>query len=246
MPSTWMFRISCGSTSRGASDRFPAQAVAVATAAGPRIALREIRLAGDSSKRRGAGCEELEVGTGAGHRQPEPRLEPQTRIPGPRPRTHGPGTRATTRGSARRRSHARAAFLLCARRIPLSSPWACHRRLPYSEGWSPCVPPSFAPFASGLSSARIPHAVVRRYAAAGERADRSLQDHSPLEFVSQVKTPTLFLVGKQDPRFRCRNRPIPNPSPLLTPTLRRLGICQTTHIVALVPKCWRGRPGEPE
>ena len=140
MPSTWMFRISCGSTSRGASDRFPAQAVAVATAAGPRIALREIRLAGDSSKRRGAGCEELEVGTGAGHRQPEPRLEPQTRIPGPRPRTHGPGTRATTRGSARRRSHARAAFLLCARRIPLSSPWACHRRLPYSEGWSPCVP----------------------------------------------------------------------------------------------------------
>ena len=128
MPSTWMFRISCGSTSRGASDRFPAQAVAVATAAGPRIALREIRLAGDSSKRRGAGCEELEVGTGAGHRQPEPRLEPQTRIPGPRPRTHGPGTRATTRGSARRRSHARAAFLLCARRIPLSSPWACCER----------------------------------------------------------------------------------------------------------------------
>jgi len=238
MPSTWMFRISCGSTSRGASDRFPAQAVAVATAAGPRIALREIRLAGDSSKRRGAVSQELEAGTRAGSRQPEPRLEPQTRIPGPATQDPWSGNPSDNEGK-------RPAPFACACGIPLMrqedtvvKPVGLSSPVAVLGGMVAMRSTSFASFASGLSSARIPHAVVRRYAAAGERADRSLQDHSPLEFVSQVKTPTLFLVGKQDPRFRCRNRPIPNPSPLLTPTLRRLGICQTTHIVALVPNCW--------
>jgi dipeptidyl aminopeptidase/acylaminoacyl peptidase len=94
-------------------------------------------------------------------------------------------------------------------------------------------------------------------------------DHSPLKFVSQVKTPTLFLVGEQDPRVPMRQSiqmyralqtsgvpthlyvapreghgwsglrclPVQNPSPPLTPTFRRWGICQTTHIVALVPMC---------
>ena len=47
---------------------------------------------------------------------------------------------------------------------------------------------------------RVPHAVVWRHAVAEERADRPVLESLPLKDVAKVKTPTIFLVGEQDPR----------------------------------------------
>ena len=47
-------------------------------------------------------------------------------------------------------------------------------------------------------------------------------DHSPLKFVSQVKTPTLFLVGEEDPRV-----PLPQSVEMFR-ALRSLGV--PTHL----------------
>ncbi len=43
-----------------------------------------------------------------------------------------------------------------------------------------------------------------RFKAASSAPIDLFWDHSPLTFVSQVKTPTLFLVGEQDPRVPMR------------------------------------------